>query len=334
MDKTNRDQTAQAHAFIDQIMWAHRKSNILFSAFETGILEYLAEHKSTLIDISKKLNLSKKGVEKLLAVLLAFGIARKQKEFFTLSTAYKPLFTLNSNDNISGLMKHEIHLQKRWLRLSESIRSGKPIKKTEKLRKPEDTKRFIAAMSNIGRQSAPIVLEKIKFRGDENILDLAGGPGQYMRAFCEHYPNMKMTLMDLPDTIKFAKRNLAGHKAFERMSFINGDMFETDYGGQYDVIFISNVIHIFDESDLMIIFKKCYNSLNRGGRLLIKDFFLNENGTGPEFSTIFSLHMLLSTEGGGCYKTKEINMLFQQVGFKFGKKSEITENSWILEGIK
>ena len=84
----------------------------------------------------------------------------------------------------------------------------------------------------------------------------------------------------------------------------------------------------------MTILKKCYKSLIRGGRVLIKDFYLNENGMGPEFNTIFSLHMLLSTEGGACYKTTDINTLFQKAGFKSGKKTYITENSLILEGIK
>jgi len=334
MNKLNKDKTAQAHALIDDIIRAHRKSNILFSAFETGILEHLADFKSTLNDISTELNLSKKGVEKILGVLLALGIARKQKELFTLSAEFKPLFTSSSNDNINGLIKHEIHLQKRWLRLSESIKSGKSVKKTEKPRKLKDTKRFIVAMTNIGQQSAPVVLEKINLRGNEHILDLAGGPGIYMSAFCEYYPDIKMTLMDLPDTIKYAKRNLADHEAFERMSFISGDIFETDYGGNFDVIFISNVIHIFNKSDIKIILKKCHKSLNRGGRVLIKDFYLNENGMGPEFSTIFSVHMLLSTDGGACYKASEINTLFQMAGFKSGKKTVLSENSLILEGIK
>ncbi len=334
MFKINRDKSLSAYDDIDQIMRAHRKTNILFSAFETGILEYLSENNSSISEIATNLNLSNTGVERILSALMSFGIIKRQMEFYQLSAEYKPLFTPNTDNNIGGLIKHEIHLQHRWLRLTESIKSGKPVKKTGKVRKLQDTKRFIAAMSNVGRKSAPVVLEKIKLRGDEHILDLAGGPGIYMMSFCEKYPNIKITLLDLPETIKFAKTHLAEHKAYNRMSFISGDLFESEYGKSYDVIFISNVIHIFDIFDTKLIFKKCYSALNRGGRILIKDFYLNDRGAGPEFSAIFSLHMLLSTEGGKCYMPSQLNSILQEVGFTLGKKRKITENSLVLEGIK
>jgi hypothetical protein len=79
---------------------------------------------------------------------------------------------------------------------------------------------------------------------------------------------------------------------------------------------------------------KCYQALNSSGRILIKDYFLNEDKTGPEFATIFSLHMFLSTDHGRCYSESEFYKLLKQAGFKKGEKIILTESSLILEGIK
>jgi cyclopropane fatty-acyl-phospholipid synthase-like methyltransferase len=225
-------------------------------------------------------------------------------------------------------------LNKRWIQLSASIKSGKPVKKTDEQTNPEDTQRFIKAMANIGQRNAPIMLEKIHFSGNERILDLGGGPGKYIEKFCDKYPEMQVALFDQPETIRKAQSALSKHRCYKNINFISGDFLEDSLGKDYDVIFSSNVIHIFGPKEVKIIFDKCYQALKSGGRLLIKDFFLNNENTGPEFTTLFSLHMLLSTNGGRCYSEGEMISLLENSNFVHGRTTKLTESSVVIEGIK
>jgi len=220
------------------------------------------------------------------------------------------------------------------MQLSESVKSGFPVKRIDKFMKPEDTIRFINAMANIGQRTAPIMLDEIKFNGDEHLLDVGGGPGKYMEKFSERYPQMQLTLFDQPDTIGAAKRAVLGYQNNRNMHFIEGDFFKDDLGKNYDVIFISNVVHIFGSEELRTLFSKCLNALKTSGRLLIKDYFVNKEHTGPEFSTLFSIHMLLSTENGMCYSEKDMISLLEESKFTFGQTIILTENSKVIEGIK
>jgi ubiquinone/menaquinone biosynthesis C-methylase UbiE len=319
---------------LNEILRAYRKSEALFVAHELGVLDRISQQPADSEKLVKDLELSKNGLERLLSALCATGIVTKEKEHYSLSVDFHPYLNPDSVDYIGGLINHEIHLHKRWNRLSESIKSGKPVKNSTEPPKPEDTKRFIEAMSVIGRRIAPILMKKIGFQGNERLLDLGGGPGIYVEFFCETYPDMRVVLFDQPDTIRVAQSNLSNHKNLKNMRFISGDILADDLGKNYDVIFSSNVIHIFGPSDVQMIFDKCQCALKPGGRLLIKDFFLNDDLTGPEFSTLFSLHMLLSTEGGKCYSEKELISLMEESNFSHRQSVNLTENSMVIEGIK
>jgi ubiquinone/menaquinone biosynthesis C-methylase UbiE len=326
----NREQFDQ----FSDLLRAYRNSYIIFTAFEFGIFSLLQKKPSTDADLASELGLSLEGMKRLLAALCALGLINKSNHTFQLPDDNCQFFDPQSPSFLGGLIRHEIHLQKRWLKLSESISSGRPVKKINQTHASQDTTRFIKAMASIGVQSASLVLEKIFFKGTEKLLDLGGGPGKYIQAFVEKFPEMNITLFDSQETIRTAQKNLKHNPSYKNINFIAGDMLKVEYGHDYDVILLSNVIHIFGENDLVIIFKKCYNALKPGGRLLIKDFFLNENADGPLFATVFSIHMLLSTDDGKCYTEKEMNDLLRATRFRTGIKTTLTASSTVLEGLK
>lgn len=319
---------------INQIIRAHRKSSVLFSAFELGIMDKIGVTFKSAQEISSELGLSVEGLKRLLSVLCAFEILEKSQDMYRFTDGHHKMFDPSSDDYIGDLIRHEIHLQKRWLQLSEGIKSGLPIKKTNEIRPTEDTQRFIKAMANIGQRTAPITLDKIHFEGNEHVLDLGGGPGKYMKQLCEKHPKMQVTLFEKPETIEAAKQLLKNHKLFNHMHFRDGDIFKDDVGKEYDVIFISNVVHIYGFDEIRTMLNKCYQALNPSGRILVKDYFLEKNKTGPEYATLFSLHMFLSTDQGRCYSENEFYDLMKQTGFKKGTKINLTESSLVLEGIK
>jgi ubiquinone/menaquinone biosynthesis C-methylase UbiE len=319
---------------LSKILRSYRNSSVLFAAHELGVLNKISEKSINISSLVNDLGLSKKGLERLLSALCALGIIKKENNTYSISSVYKNYLDPRSSDFLGGLIDHEIHLHKRWAQLSESVKSGLPVKKTNEPAEPADTQRFIKAMANIGQRTAPILLEQINFNGNEHLLDLGGGPGKYIEKFCAKYPHMQVTIFDQPETIKAAKSLLSRNKNLKNIRFISGNFLEDDFGDNYDVIFSSNVIHIFGSEDVQFIFNKCYTALKMGGRLLIKDFFLNNDTTGPEFTTLFSLHMLLSSEGGKCYTEEEMISLMKNSHFSYKQSVKLTENTRVIEAIK
>ena len=334
MAKKEANTKNNAFRHINELIRAHRDSNVLFAAFELGVLEHVSGKFRSVKELSAELKIAEDGLSRLITALCALGLVWEHKKKFSLADPYDRFLDPKSPEYIGGLIKHEIHFQKRWLSLPKSVKTGQPVKKLKQRRNRMETHRFIKAMAAIGHRSAPQVLERIPFKGDEHLLDLGGGPGKYMEAFCQNYPKMELTLFDQPETIQLVKKNFASHKFCQRMHFISGDLLNDKYGKAYDVIFVSNVIHIFGQDELYKIFLKCHQALKPSGRLLIKDYFLTNGGSGTKFTTLFSLHMLLSSANGRCYTEQQLSKILEKAKFKRGKTIAITEDSIVLEGIR
>jgi hypothetical protein len=77
--------------------------------------------------------------------------------------------------------------------------------------------------------------------------------------------------------------------------------------------------------------KKAASHLRRGGRLFIKDRFLNESRTGPPWVTAFAVHILINTDEGRCYTVSEAVEWMKQAGLQV---ATFAEGIAVVEGAK
>ncbi len=95
---------------------------------------------------------------------------------------------------------------------------------------------------------------------------------------------------------------------------------------------MSNIIHSFSSAENAGIVKKVYDALVPGGALIIKDFILENDRSGPAFSLICALHMLVHTEGGNTYTYDEIGEWTAAAGFEEGAVFSLTPQTrlWMV----
>jgi hypothetical protein len=77
--------------------------------------------------------------------------------------------------------------------------------------------------------------------------------------------------------------------------------------------------------------KKVFIHLAPGGRLIIKDRFLDETGTGPAWTTAFAVHILVNTQQGGCYTCADAQQWMKHAGFASATEIEKTA---VVQGLK
>ncbi len=94
---------------------------------------------------------------------------------------------------------------------------------------------------------------------------------------------------------------------------------------------MSDVLHYQDHDSNAALVKKCRDHLTPGGRLVIKDRFLDERGTSPAWVAAFAVHILVNTERGRCYKVSEVLGWLREAGFD--RVAEL-EPLAMVEGVK
>jgi SAM-dependent methyltransferase len=102
----------------------------------------------------------------------------------------------------------------------------------------------------------------------------------------------------------------------------------------YDLVFMSNIIHSFSAEENAALVKRVYDALIPGGVILIKDFIMENDRSGPAFGLIFALHMLVHTPAGGTYTYDEIKGWTDAAGFLPGNSHIIDPPDPALAGKK
>lgn len=124
------------------------------------------------------------------------------------------------------------------------------------------------------------------------VLDLGGGHGRYARSFAD--AGHPTTLFDLPHVVGLAKKRHG-----DALHYREGDFHTTaDFGGPYDAILLCNVVHGESPEANASLVSRLAGHLRPGGRLVLKDMFLDELSRDPENAVFFGLTMLFYTEQG------------------------------------
>jgi SAM-dependent methyltransferase len=242
--------------------------------------------------------------EKLLIACTAMDLLEKRGPQYK-NTELSKTYLVRGRELYQGdIIAHSGKVCNFWNSLEDEVRiTALPEKK------PEDEHRdFIMGMHNItvaGRADA--FINNIDLAERRKFFDVGGGPGTYSIAACRRYPELEAVVFDIPETISIAKEVIAREGMQDRVSTQEGD-WETDtFGEGNDVVLLSNVLHGPDSKAEMKL-KKAYDSMVDGGLLLVQDFLLNDEKTGPLIPALFNIMV-------GAYSNRELLSIIKETGF-------------------
>jgi hypothetical protein len=92
-------------------------------------------------------------------------------------------------------------------------------------------------------------------------------------------------------------------------------MLHDDFGSGYDIVMLNAICHMFSEEQNLDIFRRARKALAQNGRLVVQDFILNPDKTGPQHAALFSVNMLVGTDAGASYSEVEYASWMKAAGF-------------------
>ena len=294
---------------------AYRLPRVLLAGLELDLFTTVGERSWTVAELAKALHVSERGLAILCRNLAMAGVLQKKGATYknsrlgaTALNAHHPAYRGSYLDLIKSHWTD-------WLRLLESVRSGVPIDH-DVPDSPDYRRRFTWAMHHRTLETAPAIAAQVNLRRAKTFLDLGGGPGTYAMAFLAKNPQLRATVCDREAALDVAREIAATHRAGRRLSYLPLDFTQASIPGTYDVIWYSNVLHIYSPEDNQAIFKRALAALNPGGRLIVQDAFLHDReGLFPAEASLFAVSMLLFTDGGNTYSAAETSTWLKDTGF-------------------
>lgn len=294
---------------------AYRLPRVLLAALELDLFTVVGNRSWTVADLSKELKVSERGLSILCRNLAAVGVLQKKGPIYKNGRLGTTALNRNHRTYRGGyLALMQTHWQD-WVRLLESVRSGLPIDH-DIPDTPDYRRQFTWAMHHRTLEIAPAIAAQVRLGRARTLLDLGGGPGTYALAFLAENQRLRATVCDREAALVVAKEIAGTHSAGRRLSYLPLDFSKESIPGTYDVIWYSNVLHIYSPEDNQAIFRRAFAALAPGGRFIIQDAFLrNREGIHPMEASLFAVSMLLFTTGGNTYSASETAKWLKGAGF-------------------
>ncbi|MEA5113248.1 MAG: methyltransferase [Geobacteraceae bacterium] len=263
------------------------------------------------------LEADERGLTMLLNALAALGLLEKNGEEYA-ATSFSAEFLARASPGFLGhIVRHHHNLMFQWARLDVAVRTGKPVRERCTGEKEEQSREsFEMGMFNLATLAAPLVVPHIDLRGCRSLLDLGGGPGTYSIYFCGHNPGLVACVFDLPSTRRFAEDTIASFGLSEKISFMPGDYLEDPIPGGHDAAWLSHILHAEGPGECVLILGKVAAALQKGGRIYVQEFILNDTMDGPLQPALFSLNMLTGTAAGQVYSEGQIKEMLVEAGYR------------------
>jgi predicted O-methyltransferase YrrM len=192
---------------------------------------------------------------------------------------------------------------------------------------------FTLMLAGRAKNIAPVLAQKVDLSDARCLLDIGGGTGLYSIAFLQRYSNLRAIIFDRPAVLKVAEEFATEHGVADRLQCIAGDMFADPLPNDCDCTLLSNVLHDWDVPQCRQLVQKSAAALPSGGRLLIHDAFLNDDHSGPLYPALFSVALMVLTEGRN-YSRAEYKSWLREAGLSPGEPIPTLVHSSVLVGTK
>jgi SAM-dependent methyltransferase len=299
---------------IEDMARGYQMSAVLLNALRAGLFEILGEEEKTPAQVAAEGGLDVRAVDAVLrALVVGEVVLAGPGGSFRIAPEARPYLLADSPETMVSILGHLLHMMRNWSHLDHTLQTGQPPRREE--RDARQMRDFILGMENISRRSSRQAADKLDLSDARRLLDLGGGPGTAAITFARTWTQLQCVVFDLPDPVEIAREQIAAAGLQDRVTVQAGDFHEDDLGTGFDVVYISNILHMLPVEETRRLLIKARAALVEGGRLIIKDFFLEDSGLEPANGVIFNVNMLAMTSGGKTYLRREMLDLLEELGF-------------------
>lgn len=307
-----------------------RVSKVIFSACELGVFDLLLRSQEALSarHVASELGTSVDGMERLLDALVGIEILEVETTdgtaLYSSSDVANLYLAKGSAKSLHDMIIYQSQtIYPLWTNLVHAVREGKnQNEKTFGLssdevfqaiyRSEEEMLKFMGLMNSSWILDGHDIVTAFNLSGFQTIVDLGGCTGALAREMAKAYPSSSVVVFDLPDVVEAAQKHFCQEN--DGVVFQSGDFFSGEIPPA-DLYVLARIIHDWPEEKCLMLLKKIYDICKPGGGVLLVEAMLFENRRGPVTAQIFSLNMLVQTEGRE-RPPSDYTHMFHKTGFR------------------
>lgn len=255
---------------------------------KTGIMDMLRESENglTIEEVAEKAKISNYAAKCLLEASLCIGILLVDPETDKFTISKTGWFLINDPaTRVNININHDVNYLG-WFNLEQSLLEGKPVG----LKSLGDWPTLYEGLSSLPKDIQKSWLDFDHFYSDssfdqaleivfknnpDTILDVGGNTGRWALRCVGYNEDVKVTILDLPQQIGMMKDNIKDQPGADRIEGLGinllDEMAEMPADRKFDVIWMSQFLDCFSESQIVSILRRASKVMDKDSRLYIME---------------------------------------------------------------
>jgi hypothetical protein len=300
---------------------AYQKTAALIAAVRLDIFTVIGSETMSVSDLASRTGAAGRGLRILCDCLTVLGLLKKQESHYSLTPVARTFL-----DEASPFARGKIvdflaapEMIELFFRDPVSyVRNGGSTGLANVSPDHPLWVRFAKAMAPFAAASAKRVAAHVAALSNppHTVLDIAAGHGLYGIEVAKAVPDALVTAVDWAPVLAVAKVNAEAAGISDRFRMVAGSAMKLDWGCDYDLILLPNLVHHFDFDTCVSLLRKTKLSLAADGQALGIEFVPNEDRVSPPIPAMFAFWMLATTPGGDAYTARELDEMARNAGFR------------------
>ncbi len=309
--------TSDPNAFFTELMGAYRRTKLVLVAHRLGVFDALAAKSADANAVADRVHAHPATLAPVLDALSGMGVLEKSGALYTNGAIAAEHLVKGRPMYLGHVLEMHDRLWEGWSNLEHVVRSGQPWRTLPALleAEPDFADRYIRGMHNFSGPAAREVARLVGPGSVKRMLDVGGGPGTYAFAILEQNPEARATVLDLDVTLRITREFANAHPLKDRLELRVGNYLEDEYGDGFDLALMSHTTHDEPEVRVRDMLARAYQALDRGGRVAIHDWVLDDSGATPLDPALFGVHVMLYTDGGRVHRRADYERWLGEAGF-------------------
>jgi SAM-dependent methyltransferase len=292
-------------------------SRILFALNRLGVFEAIGDGTLSAAEIGARIGADVPHLTRLLraGALLELLVATDDVGY-RVPERWQPLLSDPETDTYLGnWLRFLSYLDSSLGELDRAVTAGGPAAPLLEVKDRPDLREFTLAMHNYAALRGRELQEYLDTSACRTLLDVGCGPGTYAFQLGLRNPDLALHLVDLPEILEIAAEVQARYPLRNAVHYLPLDLEHEDVSGSYDLVLVSNTLHMLGERESRRLLRRLYPVVAPGGSLVVQAQYLNDDRMGGRWPIFLDLVQLCVTREGRNHTVAETTAWLEEAGF-------------------
>mgnify|MGYP003630817347 FL=1 len=288
---------------VSSIAFGFMASKAMFAGLHLDVFTNLADGPKSCEKLSEVIGVPLNRIVTLMTALNGVGLVEKDDDLYANSPGAEAFLSRTSKYDFGDYLRYQIDQQMYPFLgqlndvLDGSLNSDAVDSYQHWMSDPEQAALYSNAQHAGSLGPGLTIARTVDLSGATSLLDVGGGTGAMTIRLLEANPELTSTIIDFPNVSEIGWRFITDADMTNRVRYIPSNALTVEWPTEQDAILMSYLFSGIPGGEVPRLVKYAYDCLAPGGRIMVHDFMVEDDRTGPVMAALWQLqHMAFTPE--------------------------------------